>query len=58
MDSESDAEKAARAYEAGIVKDKIDVGFMDWHSWVSVSCMDIAAKHKMPTSLVLVLWTQ
>lgn len=48
VDSESDAEKAARAYEQAIVKDKIDVGFMDWHSWVSVSCMDIAAKHKMP----------
>jgi branched-chain amino acid transport system substrate-binding protein len=48
VDSESDAEKAARAYEQAIVKDKIDVGFMDWHSWVSVSCMDIAAKYKMP----------
>lgn len=48
VDSESDAEKAARAYEQAIVKDKIDVGFMDWHSWVSVSCMDVAAKYKMP----------
>lgn len=47
-DDESDAEKGARAYEQAIVKDKIDVGFMDWHSWVSVSCMDIAAKYKMP----------
>lgn len=48
VDSESDAEKAARHYEEAIVKDKIDVGFMDWHSWVSVSCMDIAAKYKIP----------
>ncbi|MEL7563435.1 MAG: ABC transporter substrate-binding protein [Dehalobacterium sp.] len=48
VDSESDAEKAARAYEQAIVKDKIDVGFMDWHSWVSVSVMDVAAKYKMP----------
>ena len=48
IDDESDAEKGARAYEQAIVKDKIDVGFMDWHSWVSVSCMDIAAKYKMP----------
>lgn len=48
IDSESDAEKAARAYEQAIVRDKIDVGFMTWHSWVSVSCMEIAAKYKMP----------
>ena len=48
IDSESDAEKAARAYEQAIVKDKIDCGFLDWHSWVSVSCMEIAAKYKIP----------
>lgn len=48
VDSESDAQKAAQAYEKAIVNDKIDVGFMDWHSWVSVSCMDIAAKYKVP----------
>lgn len=48
IDSESDAEKAARAYEQAIVRDKIDCGFMDWHSWVSVSCMEIAAKYKIP----------
>ena len=47
-DSESDAEKAARAYERVITQDKVDVGFMDWHSWVSVSCMEIAAKYKIP----------
>lgn len=48
VDSESDAQKAAQAYEKAIVNDKIDVGFLDWHSWVSVSCMDIAAKYKVP----------
>ncbi|MHB8072359.1 ABC transporter substrate-binding protein [Desulfosporosinus fructosivorans] len=48
IDSESDAEKGARAYESAIVNDKITVGFMDWHSWVSVSCMEVAAKYKMP----------
>ena len=47
-DSESDAEKAARAYERVITQDQVDVGFMDWHSWVSVSCMEIAAKYKIP----------
>lgn len=48
IDDESDAEKGARAYEQAIVKDKITVGFMDWHSWVSVSAMEVAAKYKMP----------
>jgi len=48
IDDESDAAKGALHYEQAIVKDKIDVGFMDWHSWVSVSCMDIAAKYRMP----------
>ena len=48
VDSESDAEKAAQHYEEAIIKDGIDVGFMDWHSWVSVSCMDVAAKYKIP----------
>ncbi len=48
IDCESDAEKAARAYEQAIVRDKIDVGFNTWHSWVSVALMDIAAKYKMP----------
>lgn len=48
VDSESDAEKAALAYEECILKNDIDVGFMDWHSWVSVSCMDVAAKYQIP----------
>ncbi len=39
VDSESDAEKGARAYEQAIVKDKLDVGYGGWHSWVSLSCM-------------------
>ncbi len=48
IDDESDAEKATRAYERAITQDKIDVGFMDWNSWVSVACMEVAAKYKMP----------
>ncbi len=48
IDDESDAEKGARAYESAIVNDKITVGFLDWHSWVSVSCMEVSAKYKMP----------
>ncbi len=48
IDSESDAEKAAKAYEKAIVRDHIDVGFNTWHSWVSASCMEVAAKYKLP----------
>jgi len=48
IDSESDAEKAAIAYEKAIVNDKITVGFMDWCAWVSTACMEIAAKYKIP----------
>ncbi|MDR1676931.1 MAG: ABC transporter substrate-binding protein [Deltaproteobacteria bacterium] len=48
IDSESDAEKSARAYEQAVVRDKIQVGYGGWHSWVSLSCMEVAAKHKIP----------
>ncbi len=48
VDSESDAQKAATAYEKAIVRDKIDVGYNTWHSWVSASCMEVAAKYKIP----------
>ncbi|MDR0355188.1 MAG: ABC transporter substrate-binding protein [Deltaproteobacteria bacterium] len=48
IDSESDAEKSARAYEQTVVRDKIDVGYGGWHSWVSLSCMEVAAKYKIP----------
>lgn len=48
VDSESDAEKAAKAYEKAIVRDKIDVGYNTWHSWVSASCMEVASKYKLP----------
>ena len=48
VDSESDAEKAARAYERAITQDNIDVGFLNWHSWVSVACMELAARYEIP----------
>ena len=48
IDSESDSEKAAIAYEKAIVNDKINVGFMDWCAWVSTACMEISAKYKIP----------
>lgn len=48
IDDESDPEKGARAYEEAVVRDKIDAGLINWHSSVAVSCMEIAAKYKIP----------
>jgi len=48
IDSQSDPAKAAQAYEQAIVQDGIQAAIINWHSSVSVSCMDIAAKYKMP----------
>lgn len=48
IDSQSDPEKATRAYEEAIVKDGIEVGFMNWHSSVAVALMDVCAKYKIP----------
>ena len=48
IDSQSDPAKGAQAYEQAVVQDGIQAGLIDWHSSVAVSCMDIAAKHKIP----------
>jgi branched-chain amino acid transport system substrate-binding protein len=48
IDDESDPEKAVRAYEQAVVKDKIDAGLGNWNSEVSVSVMDVAAKYQIP----------
>lgn len=48
IDSQADPAKAAEAYEQAIVETGIDVGLLNWHSSISVACMDISAKHKMP----------
>lgn len=48
IDSQSDPAKAAQAYEQAIVQDGIQAGVLNWHSSVSVSVMEITAKHKIP----------
>lgn len=48
IDSESETAKATQAYEKAIVRDGMDVGFLSWHSWVSVGLMDICALHQIP----------
>jgi branched-chain amino acid transport system substrate-binding protein len=44
IDDESDPEKATRAYEEAVVKQKIDAGLIGWHSSVAVALMEVAAK--------------
>ena len=48
IDSQSDPAKAAQAYEQAVVQDGIQSGILNWHSSVSVSCMEITAKHHIP----------
>ncbi|MBC7243446.1 MAG: ABC transporter substrate-binding protein [Anaerolineae bacterium] len=48
IDSQSDPAKAAQAYEQAAVQDQIQAGVLNWHSSVAVSCMDVAAKYKIP----------
>jgi len=46
VDSESDPEKATRAYEEAIVRQDLDMAMMSWHSSVAVACMEVSGKHE------------
>jgi branched-chain amino acid transport system substrate-binding protein len=48
IDSQSDPAKASQAYEQAIVQDGVQAGILNWHSSVSVSCMEVTAKHQVP----------
>jgi branched-chain amino acid transport system substrate-binding protein len=48
VDSQSDPAKASQAYEQAIIQDGIKAAIINWHSSVAVSCMEVAAKHKIP----------
>lgn len=48
VDSQSDPEKATRAYEEAIVQDGIQAGVLNWHSSVAVAVMEVTAKHQIP----------
>ena len=48
IDTQADADKAARAYEEAIVRDKVQAGVNNFYSSVAIVCMDIAAKYKIP----------
>lgn len=48
IDGESDPEKATRAYEAAVTRDKIQVGLLNWDASEVISVMELAAKYKIP----------
>lgn len=48
IDSQSDPDKATRAYEDAIVRDGIQAGLLGWHSSVAVAVMEVTAKYKIP----------
>jgi len=48
IDSQSDPEAAAEAYERAILEEGIQAAVLNWHSSVAVACMDIAADYKIP----------
>jgi branched-chain amino acid transport system substrate-binding protein len=48
IDSQSDPDAAAGAYEQAIVEDGIQAAILNWHSSVAVSAMDVAADYQIP----------
>lgn len=48
IDSQSDPEKATRAYEEAIVRKGVQAGCLNWHSSVAVAVMEVTAKHRVP----------
>lgn len=48
IDSQSDPEKATRAYEEAIVEGGVQAGVLNWHSSVAVAVMEVTAKHQVP----------
>lgn len=48
VDSQSHPARGAQAYEQAIVQDGVETMIINWHGCVAVSCMDIAATHKVP----------
>lgn len=48
IDSQSDPERATRAYEEAVVQNGVQAGVLNWHSSVSVAVMEVTAVHKVP----------
>jgi len=48
IDDQADPQKGTAAYEQAVVKDKIDVGILNWNSSVAVALMEVVAKYQIP----------
>ncbi len=48
IDSQSDPEIAAVAYETAILEDGIQAAILNWHSSVAVACMEVSAQYQIP----------
>lgn len=48
IDSQADPEKAAEAYENAILEKGIQAGILNFHSSVSVACMEVSAEYQIP----------
>lgn len=48
IDDQADPQKGTAAYEQAVVRDKIDVGILNWNSSVAVALMETVAKYQIP----------
>ena len=48
IDDQSDPQKGTAAYEQAVVKDKIDVGILNWNSSVAIALMETVSKYQIP----------
>jgi branched-chain amino acid transport system substrate-binding protein len=48
IDSQSNPDLAAAAYEQAILEDGIQAAILNWHSSVAASCMEVAAEYQIP----------
>jgi len=48
IDSQSDPNEAANAYDKAVRQDGIQAGFWNWHSSVAVAVMEVTAEYKIP----------
>jgi branched-chain amino acid transport system substrate-binding protein len=48
IDSQSDPEKACKAYEEAVLKNGVQATIGNWHSSVAIALMDLSAKYQVP----------
>ncbi len=48
IDDQSDAAKSSNAYAEAIERLGVQAGILNWNTAVTMSCMDIWAKYKVP----------